>query len=182
MTTVVEFFRDGGKDPYGRTLQDMLGMNDFEWESSHDVVQWAFPLHEPSNFNDECPLVRAEELPILQSDPKCQENMRDVLLRFTKFLGFEWRQEGDVWSFYPADNYQQKVKVWRTKYNHNYLRITRVIRSLRLFGMDVLAQQFYDAVYASAVSPGHASQQNAMFWRLALLGEPMASLRVGNAS
>lgn len=39
---------------------------------------------------------------------------------------------------------------WFTKYNHNHLRITRVIKSLRLLASDKAADEFRDKVLALA--------------------------------
>ena len=39
---------------------------------------------------------------------------------------------------------EDRVRDWGQPWNHNMLRITRIIRSLRLFNIDNLAQSFYE--------------------------------------
>jgi len=54
---------------------------------------------------------------------------------------------------------------WISKYNHNHLRITRVIKSLRLLASDVAADEFRDKVLALAVDNLNLIDQKARgFW------------------
>lgn len=153
MADVVDFYAHEGTDPYGRTLWDMIALTDYQLEASHDVIQWMFPLHEESNFNEDAPLVTPENVKVLRTK-LCQDRIQDALLRYAAFLGFKY-VDGQ---FRPTENFVHRAKVWRRHSNHNYLRITRVIRSLRLFGLDVLAKQFADAcadIYPPMVLKGY---------------------------
>jgi hypothetical protein len=54
---------------------------------------------------------------------------------------------------------------WVTKYNHNHLRITRVIKSLRLLASDEAADEFRDKVLALAGDNLNLVDQKARaFW------------------
>jgi len=54
---------------------------------------------------------------------------------------------------------------WITKYNHNHLRITRIIKSLRLLASDEAADEFRDKVLALAGDRLNLVDQKARgFW------------------
>jgi len=184
MPKVLDFYIHNGTDPFGRTLNDLINLTDHQLEGSHDVIQWMFPLHEASNFNEDAPLIDAASRAILSKSEVAQENMFAACLRFAAFLGFKFgiapktESNGpyDGW-FVPAENYTERCKNWRTKHNHNNLRITRVIRSLRLFDMEFLAWAFHKAVLSAAVDAGSASDTTRRYWFAALSEDVMKSLR-----
>ena len=167
---IVDFYTEEGTDSYGHTFQDMIAMNNGQLESSHDVIQWLFPLHEPSNFNPDAPLVDEETAQILKSNPTSQARIKDAVIRYAIFLGFDE-------NFSPTLDFESKSKHWRRQNNHNHLRITRVIRSLRLFGFEELAQQFFQAVLKAGHDKGCLSENTVFYWSKALNDEVFNSLR-----
>ena len=68
----------------------------------------------------------------------------------------------------PADNFPAASEHWVTRFNHNHLRITRIIRSCRVLGLEDEAQTFYGALMAIAGERrGVISRKTLMFWRRA---------------
>lgn len=128
MSKVTDFFINEGTDHKGRTHADLVNFTDAEFEACHDHIQWMFPLHERSYHakSDEIPILTEEDIDILLLSHKASEAMRKGFKRFIKFLlsSDTWCQNG----------------------NHNLLRITRVIRSLRLFGKDDIAKRMHEQV------------------------------------
>jgi len=105
------FLSGKGKDRKGRTLDDILRKDDIWWDRTHDFIQWVFPNKERSRYNLLAPVYSA-------SDALEYPDMEKSFERFCRFLNnTDWKHKG----------------------NHNLLRITRVIKSLRLFGRDDLA-------------------------------------------
>ena len=45
---VVMFLEGEGTDARGRSVFDVISMNDVAIERTHDFIQWLFPLPEPS--------------------------------------------------------------------------------------------------------------------------------------
>lgn len=147
-----DFYQGTGTDNRGRSIDDMLAMSDLELEKSHDVIQWLFPLKEKSAHNPAAPLLDDETIKaILRSEMgflylfmSCQ--------RIMKFL----TQNG-------ADR-----PTWITRRNHNFLRITRIIKCYRLFGEPV-AKTFYNlAMDYYAKFPDVIGEETAKFWNDAL--------------
>ena len=64
----------------------------------------------------------------------------------------------------PAANFDARSKAtWRKRFDHNHLRITRIIRSLRVLGLDDAAQAFLIALVAGD-REGRVSDRSMMFW------------------
>ena len=134
MSQITEFFINDGTDHRHRTLEDWLSSSDNSIEASHDKIQWIFPLHEISFHSTNSPVLTPDDIEELQSSETSRDNVKRALIRFTKFLGI----------LAPANEKRQKS--WCHTGNHNLLRITRAIRSLRLFGLEKQAQKFHEVV------------------------------------
>jgi len=58
----------------------------------------------------------------------------------------------------PGDN---STRSWNAQFDHNHLRITRIIRCLRVLGLEEEAQAFYEFLKENAV---RASKTSHMYW------------------
>jgi hypothetical protein len=169
----VDFFR-GERNSDGRTIHDILKLKDGALEKSHDIVQWCFPTHVESNFNPDAPIITYEEYCILHRDPNCRDMMQIMFSRWLTFYGIE-EVEG-VYTFDP-----EKVHFcWKCQIDHNHLRISRIIRSLRFFGCDEQARLFYDVAMKLAEHFGKINANSRSYWTGALKGslwEPVVPLQ-----
>jgi hypothetical protein len=138
MTPLLAFYRGNATDTEGRTLAAMWAFSDDEMEAHHDFIQWMFPLREPSRFNPDAPLLTPGDIDAFQREPELRLNVRRSLDRFLAFVGLEADERG----VRPSAEFDRKREVWRYP-NHNWLRITRVLHSLRLLGLDDEAQSFF---------------------------------------
>lgn len=160
---VIQLFICNGKDPEGRAIDDMIKFNDEQTEACHNHIQYMFPLHEKSLHAIVSPVISNTTRLILESSPLARKNMKKCLARFRQFLGID-----------PKD---EKKQVWWCNHgNHNLLRITRVIRSLRLFGMEMDAHAFYTEVLAIASKCGFNEEKTLWFWERAMRDPVMESL------
>lgn len=137
---VLEDFLCGkGPDDKGRYLWEILSADDEWWEDTHDYIQWVFPTDRKSSYNRTAPTV---SVPVRIKAPRLIESYA----RFRMFLR-------------NAD--------WEHPDNHNMRRITRVIRSLVLFGHTEHAQEFYeDLVCRFGNDP--AFTESVGYWEKAL--------------
>lgn len=129
-------------DAYGRMFEDTLGWTDEQLEQCHSQIQWVFPLHEESNHAETYPVLTPETVALIKGNLPIYTNMLKAKTRMEKFLGIgeyltPWR-----------------LGQWFEARNHNLLRITRIIRSLRLLGMQTQAQDFYEKVTMLGTSYG----------------------------
>lgn len=127
MATLLKFLEGTGEDHTGRTHQFILEQADTFWESHHDFIQWMFPLNEKSRAVPTSPVLQAAEIEIIKDSQRAQVALQRATKRFKRFLhhSFDWRYYSD----------------------HNHLRITRVIKSLRLTASDESANRFRCWIY-----------------------------------
>jgi len=140
MSQLLEFYRGEGTDAEGRRLDDVLAWRDGRLEAVHDFIQWLFPLPEPSRFNPDAPLLTAEDVAAFRQDPTIRANLRRSFERILPFLGLAETADGEV---VEAPNFARRAPdVWDHP-NHNWLRISRILRSLHLLGLEAEAQALY---------------------------------------
>lgn len=161
MSKIVDFYLDGTDDK-GRSIADILNWSDSKIEAVHDFIQWVFPLHEKSLHSINTPVLSKEDIDILSNSDIARANMSACLDRFSDFLGLN-------------NNDQKKINFWANEGNHNLLRITRIIRSLRLFGLEFEAVDFYNKVI-SIGKDNSLPMVTMQFWSNALVGEINGSL------
>lgn len=72
--------------------------------------------------------------------------------------------ETDVVQVVKGANYEKNSKNWDSRFDHNHLRITRIIRCLRVLGLEEEALAFYKALEENTTQ---ASDRSREFWRRA---------------
>lgn len=135
MNPIIDFYFYGGFDQNGRTIEEVWSMSDEEWESDHNFIQWLFPLKEPSEFNSKVPILVDED--IIEFQRLKFKGIHGVLdplfLSFELILDFYGLEIKKDDCYIDKSNDFENRNQWLTKNNHNYLRITRILKSLCLF-------------------------------------------------
>jgi hypothetical protein len=161
MSRLLEFYQGRGLDSEGRTLAQLWDFSDEEMEDYHDFIQWMFPLCEPSQFNPNAPLLTDEDITSFGADPALKAHLLRSLDRFLDFIGLA-RREGRI---EPGLAFRQKREVW-TIPNHNWLRITRVLHSLRILGLQEDAQRFFACLEAlNSRGEARISPSTLSYWK-----------------
>ncbi|KQY79704.1 MULTISPECIES: opioid growth factor receptor-related protein [unclassified Brevundimonas] len=123
---ITAFLEGEGPDARGRTLFDILAMDNSALEQSHDYIQWLFPLREPSRAVPDAPVLTDAEVEAIRDSGMAQIALAAATDRMDAF----YRATHD----------------WLMPNDHNHLRITRIIRSLRLLVGDDEADAFKAAI------------------------------------
>jgi hypothetical protein len=140
VSQLIDFYRGTGTDTEGRRLDDILAWGDGRLEAVHDFIQWLFPLPEPSRFNPDAPLLTPEDVAAFGKDPALRASLRRSFERVLTFLGLARTADGEV---VEGPNFARRAAgVWDYP-NHNWLRVTRILRSLHLLGLEVEAIALY---------------------------------------
>ena len=140
-------------DDKGRSIYDIWNFSDTEIERNHDFIQRLFPLNEQSSlslnkFYIEDPAIIEQ----IRIDPTIAKNF---ITSKNFYLAFLSRNEG-----------------WQYRYNHNQLRITRIIKSLLLLVSREEAESFHQQVI-SLINPNSSIPAKAYdYWHHALDNEP----------
>ena len=122
-----KFLNLEGCDFKGRTLGQIWKYSDEEIEQIHDFIQMVFPLNKPSasifhgHYLDDDATIKS-----IQTNKSIQQN---IIKSSQWFLSFLKRNES-----------------WKSQYNHNHLRITRIIECLRLIVSDEESNKFYKSI------------------------------------
>jgi len=136
---LVEFYAGEQPDDRGRYLSDILAWSDDRLERVHDYIQWLFPLREASAFQPLAPVLDDAAIAEFRRRPELQAGLRTAFLRLLQFYGLEWVDDHVV----PASHFEKSAANWLSPSNHNHLRITRILTSLRLLGLDAEGQALY---------------------------------------
>jgi hypothetical protein len=143
---VWRFYSANGVDHCGRTLQQILRWDDDALERKHDFIQWLFPLPEPSGANIFAPLLNFEEMRNFRGSPEVQAKVLEALRRMLTFYGFEMREVENALAVTRATDYRVRSQNWITPSNHNFLRLTRILKSLRLLGLPKHAEALFQSL------------------------------------
>ncbi len=161
MSRITEFHQGTGTDAEGRSLEDIWAFSDDEMEFHHDFIQWMFPLETPSRFNLNAPVLTDTDIRAFHDDEKLRENLRKSLDRFLAFLGLG--REGD--QIVPAADFAAKQAIFMEP-DHNWLRITRALTSLRTLGLADEAERFHAALERLILSgKARVTAETRAFWR-----------------
>ena len=128
----------------GLRKRELLSMSDEDFESKHSFIQWAFPTPESSNQVSNAPVLNLETAVWLAEKPEASAFLEAMTVRFLEFLS--------------ANEH------WKQRYNHNHLRITRTIQSLRILHSWELADWFYNKVKEFAGDSLTLMEQADSYW------------------
>lgn len=141
---LIQFYQNRGKDSEGRTLSDIWRFTDREKEDKHDFIQWLFPTKRPSAFNKNGPILDDQLIAELKADPVAMENFKKSFDQMLKFYGLFYNKSVKQVRFAP--NFDQRKEEWFTSGNHNFLRISRILNSLSLLGLNEEAKAFFNTL------------------------------------
>lgn len=166
-SALVQFYAGTGTDARGRRIGDIWQWDDTALERVHDYIQWLFPLPDASLFNDSAPLLSRADIAAFAARAELRGNLRRSLARQLAFYGFALEAGPHV---ARGANFAARAANWLTRGNHNFLRLTRILRSLALLGLDAEArallgalEEVYRAGGADAIG-----ERSLNFWRNAV--------------
>lgn len=140
-SAIVAFYTGAGTDHATRSHADLVGLADPELERIHDYIQWLFPLRVASAFNWRAPTLTDNDVAILRASPIAQQRLTQAAARMERF--YKLGRDQESW--------------WAEPHNHNLLRITRILSSLSILGLEnhavSLHQKFLVAAAGGNVPP-----------------------------
>ena len=147
--SLVNFLNGTGLDHQGRYLRDIWDFDDKAIEQTHDFIQWMFPLTEKSMSVPVAPTLSANDIEAIRASETAQANLERSAHWYVGFL--------------------QRNDHWIVSYNHNHLRITRVIKSLHLLVSVNESSLFLKAVFEISGDRINVIRKDAVsFWNSAL--------------
>ncbi|MGV8929315.1 MAG: opioid growth factor receptor-related protein [Brevundimonas sp.] len=121
-SAIVAFLEGEGPDGRGRNVLDVIAFGDVRLETTHDYIQWLFPLDEPSDAAPGSPVLSPADVAEIRGSDMAQCALAAGVDRMSAFY--------------------LTTHDWLMPNDHNHRRITRIIRSLRLLRDDETADAF----------------------------------------
>lgn len=166
---VINFYTYAAPDHRGRYLLDILQWPDESLETTHDYIQWLFPLSERSGFNFHAPILDPQTIQQFRARLDLQQNLHRSFVRMLTFYGLQIDKSHPA-LVVRAPFFAERSANWLTPGNHNHLRITRILKSMRTLGLETLAASFLDCLVAiyteeSAKTYPSISEESFHFWK-----------------
>ncbi|KAF2215159.1 hypothetical protein CERZMDRAFT_94579 [Cercospora zeae-maydis SCOH1-5] len=157
---------EAARDDAGRTLDQILNFDNYELERHHDYIQVIFPLPERSPINPTAPKITEEVRDAFLRNELLRDNLFRAFARMASFYAFDVSGTPDDPTLTPKSNFEKLAReTWLTRMDHNHLRITRIIRCMRILGLETAAVKFYDALCAN--EGGKVASRSLMYWERA---------------
>jgi hypothetical protein len=151
---LLAYYDGTGVDSRGRTIEQVLAFPFATMEASHDVTPDA-PLAGP-----DCQRFFAE-------DPTRAIRLRRAFERMLDFYGL-LLVHAEAPQVVKGPHFHERAAIWLTPGNHNFLRLTRILKSLTLLGAGELAAALFwclEAIYAGDSST--IGETTFGYWRRA---------------
>lgn len=166
MSKITQFYLGECTDDAGRTFDQIMCFKEGWMEMCHDYIQWLFPLPDPSNFHEEAPLLSPDDEIAFGSNLELRKRLQMAAEKFLWFLGLRWTVAVDrTGSIDKAENFEKRKSVLEN-FNHNHLRITRMMRCLTLCGRQDISRALYDFL----IQNGYGSANSREYWKRAVDG------------
>lgn len=162
---LIAFYRDGARDDRGRTLAEILAWPDDRLEAIHDFIQWLFPLPERSGANPDAPTLDTATIDAFHATPAMRDHLHQAFERMLRFYGLAWVPSATGGTVERLPNFRERAQNWLWPMNHNHLRLTRILRSTLLLGLEAESKALFHAlngIYREF--PDRISTRTHAFW------------------
>lgn len=165
ISEIKKFYIEGCPNAAGYTLEDILSQSDSWLEQRHDYIQWLFPTDQTSQYNPKAPVIsqKSADKLIQKYEDILKERVIKSFFRMAKFYGFRvFYIVGNSVVVEPNDILE---KGWLSKGNHNFLRLTRIMESLQLFGLNNYYKALKECLLDIAAKyPDIIGEKTKMYW------------------
>lgn len=133
---LLAFYGDeDGPASNGYTRKQLLAWTDADWEREHDFIQWLFPTDHESQFNPDAPVLDQPTVAAFWADALLRHRLCQSFDRWLVFCGVVRAESGLAFN-------RPRPHIW-DRQNHNWWRVTRVLRSLTILGLTDQAVEFF---------------------------------------
>ena len=166
-SALLRFHRGEGRDHRGRSLADIRAFDTDRLEGTHDFIQWLFPLPEPSGASAQAPILSREDRAAFQAEPALREALRASLDVMLRFYGLRREGSGEATAIARGPGYASRSAEWLDR-PHNFLRLSRILRSLALLGCAPEARALLACLEGvAAENRGALGSDTLGYWRRA---------------
>ena len=157
---LLHFFLNNEDQRIPHRHEDIVVFTDDEVEAYHDFIQWIFPTSQPSRFNGDAPTIDENFAAMLYDNQCALQNYCKSCRRYLHYMDFDCNGDGNIHTYHGGRPF------YRLPY-HNFLRITRILQSLRETGHPQcsanLFTQMMDMLHATRNHP--VSSTTIAYWQ-----------------
>lgn len=167
---IVDFYLGAAPDSEGRKIEQIWSWDYSELEYVHDYIQWLFPLTDASNFNSKAPILTESDIEQFRASDKLKGQLLTSFKTMLGFYGLECIENDNSIEIKLSDTFETRKQEWLQWGDHNHLRITRILKSLKLLGLEQYAQAFFrclEQIYN--VERGSIDPRSYQFWKHAVI-------------
>ncbi len=138
-------------------------------EQTHDYIQWLFPLTESSRYNPYAPILTESDIQTFKASEELTNRLLTSFKTMMRFYGLQCIENNGKIEIQPNNEFQERQSDWLNLGNHNHLRITRILTSLRLLGLENYAQAFFKCLEKIYQTESKKIEQRSYnFWQNAI--------------
>lgn len=167
------FYRGKSPDAEGRYIDEIWQWHHHHLETTHNYIQWLFPLIETSGFNRRAPILTADGIAIFRGSEDLRSRLLTSLKVMLAFYGLQIGGEAAAGvEIRQSADYADRKANWVRPQNHNHLRLTRILKSLRLLGLEEYAQALFICLeQIHQEESGNIAEETLAHWRQAITGK-----------
>jgi hypothetical protein len=166
---ILSFYRRADTDDRGRMLDEIRSFDLGHLESVHDYIQWLFPLAERSGANPGAPTLTTATIAAFRADLALRSELTASLEVMLRFYGLSLTGNADSLRIDQSPDFHERSQVWLSPSNHNYLRMTRILTSLRVLGLpDHAAALLSQLELIARTNRAVIGEETLTFWRRAV--------------
>lgn len=166
---LIRFYMGLERDDCGRKIEDIWNWNRSRLETVHDYIQWLFPLPERSNANPSAPCLTDSCVDIFRRTNSIQIALKRSFELMLAFYGLDLTEGLDgLTGVTRRDDFGVRSSNWLSLGNHNHLRLSRIIASTRLLGLERCSLALFECLTAIAADyPQAISCETFRYWKRA---------------
>jgi hypothetical protein len=151
-------------DPRGRTLNSILSWPNGELEDCHNYIQYLFPLPERSPYNPFASVIDRATCIAFRTRADLRARLKQSFDRMLAFYGFQYNQSPTKVCVSRTPAFDDVSRRWVRRFDHNHLRITRILRSMRVLGLALEAEALWRALDEVCDENRAISKKSWTFW------------------
>jgi Opioid growth factor receptor (OGFr) conserved region len=169
-SSLVAFYAGQMPDSEGRRIEDIWSWDYERLEYVHDYIQWLFPLNEPSAFNMKAPILDDQTIQAFKTNPDLRVRLIKSFKLMLKFYGLRCIDQSKTnIAIVRSEEYSERKVNWIRRGNHNYLRLTRILLSLKTLGLGDHAVALFESleeIYKEEST--HIGSTTYLYWKRAV--------------
>jgi Opioid growth factor receptor (OGFr) conserved region len=160
------FYSGNRPDSRGRYIEEIWTFDDYKLEHVHDYIQWLFPLLTRSRFNPDAPILTQQSICAFHQSQFLRSQLQRSIEVLLKFYGFETvKHKNGTLEIARSPEFAVKSRIWLEPENHNHLRLTRIVTSSGILGLESYATAILARLKETVGDfPQSFSEQTVKIW------------------